>query len=71
MGASEEPREASAGRWKAVCASAISRLVQPDAGRRAHGCRWCVTPCRTTIVRATVMPLSRYRQRPWVRSTDA
>ena len=53
MGASAEPREASAGRWKAVCAPAISRLVRPDAGMRAHGCRGVYTPCRTTLVRAS------------------
>ena len=33
-------------------APGISRLGQPDAGIRAHGCRWWATPCRTTIVRA-------------------
>ena len=35
------------------CAPDISCLMLPDAGMRAHGCRWWATPCRLTIVRAT------------------
>ena len=47
MGASEEHRDASAGRWKAVALLSCSRLVRPDGGMRAHGCRGWATPCRT------------------------
>jgi hypothetical protein len=35
------------------CAPASSRLVPPEAGMRAPGCRWGVTRCRLTVVRAT------------------
>jgi hypothetical protein len=34
-------------------APGISRLVRPDTGLRAHGCRGWATPYRTTLVRAT------------------
>jgi hypothetical protein len=35
------------------CAPVSRRLARPEAGVRASGCRWGVTPCRSTIVRAT------------------
>ena len=53
MGASAEPRDASARRWKAVALPPSAVLVQPDGGMRAHGCRGWATPCRTKRVRAT------------------
>ena len=34
------------------CAPDLSCLMLPDAGMRAHGCRWWATPCRTTLIRA-------------------
>ena len=33
-------------------APVLSRLVRPEGGRRAHGCRWVYTPWCTTLVRA-------------------
>jgi hypothetical protein len=34
------------------CAPVLSRLVSPEAGRRAHGFRGLGQPCRTPLVRA-------------------
>jgi hypothetical protein len=34
------------------CTPVLSRLVRPEGGLRAHGCRWVYTPRGTTIVRA-------------------
>ncbi len=51
--ASEAPREASVRRWKVGALPASSRLGQPAAGLRAHGCHGCGTPCRLTRGRTT------------------
>ena len=58
MGASEEHRDASAGRWKAVALPSSAVLCCLMAGCGRTGAVGVDTPCRTHARQGNVMPLS-------------
>ena len=70
MGASEEPRDASAGRWKAVALPSSAALCGLMAGGGRTGAVGVHTVSHHER-QGNVLPLSRYRQSRWGRSTDA